>query len=91
MKPIILSFIFALCIFSSCDDKQSIAGETILKIERYKARTGHLPKNLTPIGIKETEEGPVYYEKQTDSTYIVRYGLSLGESSTYNSATKTWN
>lgn len=67
-----------------------MGNKVIEKIENYRVENGHLPLNLTSIGIKETEQGPIYYEKKTDSTYIVWYGLKIGESRIYNSIDKKW-
>jgi len=86
-------WLFTLCfgLFFSCTDKkQQIGEEIVTKIEGYKSAKGYLPNNLKDIGIAEKEEGPIYYLKQNDSTYIVYYGLGLGESMVYNSKTKSW-
>jgi hypothetical protein len=43
------------------------------------------------MGLEDSESGPVYYQKTTDSTYIVWFGTVLGESATYKSSTKKWH
>ncbi len=63
----------------------------IARIEEYRKKTGRLPQTLDDVGIRETEEGPVYYKKESDDRYIVWFGLELGESVTYDSADKNWN
>ena len=87
--PIILfSLSFFLC---SCNDKREKLGEDIyLKIIQYKNTNGHLPKTLNDIGIQEKMEGPIYYFKQTDSTFIIYYGGVLGESIIYDPGTGKW-
>ena len=40
------------------------------------------------IGMEDSESGPVYYQKTSDSTYIVWFPTILGESATYESSTK---
>jgi hypothetical protein len=60
------------------------------KIERYNKEHNQLPESLADIGIKETMEGPLYYEKKDSLSYIVWFGQTFGESKTYYSATKRW-
>lgn len=38
--------------------------EIIIKIDNYKIEKGKLPESLSDIGIKETEEGPIFYKKR---------------------------
>jgi hypothetical protein len=40
--------------------------------------------------MKETENGPIYYKKESDTEYVVWFGTQLGESVTYDSETKEW-
>jgi hypothetical protein len=71
--------------------KKEKSGEQIIaKIEAYKKQNGHLPNNLNDIGVIEKEEGPIFYKKQTDTTYLIYYGGGLGESIIYNFETKQW-
>jgi hypothetical protein len=49
-----------------------------------------LPKNISEIGLKEAMDSPAFYQMENDSTYIVWYGLGLGESNTYHSSSKEW-
>lgn len=92
-KIAVLCLVLCGSIFSCTtkDEKlQKEAGEIINKIEEYKALKNQLPSSLTEIGIKETEQGPLYYEKKDSARYIIWYGASLGESVTYDSETKMW-
>jgi len=63
----------------------------IEKIEMFKAKNSRLPESLADIGLKETERGPLYYRKTSDTSYEIWFGAELGESVTYNSQSKTWN
>ena len=60
------------------------------KVEVYKIKNGRLPNSLTDIGEIDSEEGPIYYDKVDSITYMISFGLSLGESETYSSKTKKW-
>lgn len=76
----------------ACADKKMTEGNKLVdKIESYRVLNHKLPYSLADLGIKETEEGPLYYQKKDSVNYIVWYGTSLGESTTYNSQTKTWS
>lgn len=80
--------------FVSCgvigSDKRQLGDEVVSKVEAYKTSHGKLPDSLSDIGIKETEEGPIYYQKISDDRYEVWYGAALGESVTYDSQMKEW-
>jgi hypothetical protein len=60
------------------------------KIEKFKIEKGRLPDSLSEIGIVETESGPIYYKKESESKYILWFGKELGESMTYDSDEKQW-
>lgn len=64
--------------------------EIINKIEIYKQNYNTLPDSLEEIGIKSSEEGPLYYDKIDSNNYTISFGLSVGESKIYYSDTKTW-
>ncbi|MFY0628633.1 MAG: hypothetical protein JXR07_20210 [Reichenbachiella sp.] len=66
-------------------ERQKYAETIIERIEDYKTKKNQLPTSVSEIGFIESEDSPAFYEQTTDSTYIVWYGLSLGESRTYNS------
>jgi len=83
--------IFLLLFICSCSDKREKIGEDIyLKIVQYHKTNGRLPNKLNDIGLEETMEGPIYYQKKTDSTFIIYYGEVLGESIVYDPKTKKW-
>ena len=88
-----LLLIFVLTVGFACgySGKLKQGNEVIGKIEKFKNEKGKLPNNLGEIGIIETESGPIYYEKKSDTKYIVSFGKELGESATYDSDTKKWN
>lgn len=65
--------------------------EVIAKVEKFRDEKGRLPNSLGEIGIVETESGAVYYEKKSETKYIVWFGKELGESATYDSDAKEWS
>lgn len=96
MKKIInigIAFCFVI-FFYNCSNRDveliKQGDKLITKIEAYKKRTGNLPSSLQELGIKETEEGPFYYQKKDSVNFIVWFGTSLGESKTYYSDSKKW-
>ncbi len=64
--------------------------EVVAKVEKFRNEKGTLPNSLSEIGIEETESGPIYYKKESESKYIVWFGKKLGESETYDSDSKQW-
>jgi len=62
----------------------------VAKLEKYKKEQNKIPNSLNQIGIKKTEEGPLYYQKIDSTSYIISFGTSLGESTTYYSNQKQW-
>ncbi len=93
-KPMKLKLFFIfVTLFTLCcafHDKQVQGNEIVAKIEKFKTEKGRLPNSLGEIGIVETESGPIYYKKESESKYIVWFGKELGESATYDSDTKQW-
>jgi len=73
------------------DPRMAEAKRDIRKIEAFQKTHGRLPDSFAEIVVIEDESGPVYYKKQDDDSYIVWYGLSLGESETYDSRTRSWS
>jgi hypothetical protein len=94
MKPIIkiLTIVLLIGIYS-CEfknDRQEYAEMLIEKVEKFKKTNNRLPKDVTELGLNEKMDSPAFYEMETDSTYIVWYGLSVGESKVFKSSTKKW-
>ena len=86
----------AISCASSCsgyrESKLKKEGAAVVeKIETFKARNSRLPDSLSDIGFNDTEKGPIYYRKTSDSSYEIWFGAELGESVTYNSQSHTWN
>ena len=71
---------------------QRLGEEVVRRVENFRTIHQKLPESLTEIGIevKSESDPPVYYRKESSDHYIVWYGLSLGESMTYDSATRKW-
>ena len=80
----------SLFLVSCKDHREAFANTIIQKVEEYKASNKKLPKNLKELGFEDSETSPAYYQKLSDTTYEVWYGLSLGESKTYTSKNKQW-
>lgn len=92
MKKVLIAIIISL-FFSSCnqDEKKISEGNRIVeKIENYKKNKGKLPESIEDIGIKETMEGPFFYEKKDSVNYMVWFGTSLGEGVYYYSDSNKW-
>ena len=53
------------------EEKLRAGNETVAKIEKFRSDKGRLPNLLSEIGIVETESGPVYYRKESETKYIV--------------------
>lgn len=62
----------------------------IEKVEKFENKKGHLPKDISELGISELEDSPAFYQLKSDSSYIVWYGLGVGESKVYKSENKRW-
>ena len=88
----ILTIILFIGLYS-CEfknDRQEYAEMLIEKVETFKKTNNRLPKNVTELGLTEKMDSPAFYQMETDTTYIVWFGLSVGESKTYKSSTKKW-
>lgn len=62
----------------------------IEKIENYKLENNKLPESLGDIGIVETWDYPLYYQKEDSIYYILYFGMSFEENKTYYSDSKQW-
>jgi hypothetical protein len=81
------------CSCAACSTENRLiteGNEIVGKIESFRKDKGRLPDSLSELGIKETEEGPIYYAKQSDAKYELWFGMELGESVSYDSDTKKW-
>ena len=72
------------------DSKRDLAERVITQIRNYQFRNGYLPESLDQLGLVESNEGPVFYERVDRHNFIVYYGTSLGESEVYTSESG-WN
>ena len=88
---IVVSALFQGSCGSALYRSKRAEGEKIIeKITVFESKEGRLPKSLSEIGLRESEEGPVYYRQLSESRYELWYGTSLGESVTYDSERRTW-
>jgi hypothetical protein len=73
-------------------DSRIAQGNIIIgQVEEFKRLYGRLPENLAEMGLRDSEDGPIYYVRSRDGqNYIVSFGTALGESTTYRSEVKEW-
>jgi hypothetical protein len=97
LTPTIVKYLDFFLVYSlvfittSCqNDREKIGQEIYSKIERFRQANGHVPSGLDDIGLEEKMEGPVYYLKKSDSTYVLYYGGGLGESFVLDTITGEW-
>ena len=93
IRNFILIISFFITVIYSCNlknDKQEYGEFLIKKVETFHKLHNRIPENVSEIGLLEEIDSPAFYQKENDSTYIIWYGLSVGESNVYNSSTKKW-
>jgi hypothetical protein len=90
MNKTILLLLVSIFICSCTDNREKVGEEIYLKIVQYRNSKGHLPDSLGEMGVEEKIEGPIYYTKQSDSTFIIYYSRGLGESIIYEPKTGKW-
>lgn len=86
----ILPILFIACNGPSEKRLLKDGNKIIEKIEVYKINNKELPNSLNEVGIEEKLEGPIFYNKEDSSNYILWFGVSVGESMVYSSKTKRW-
>lgn len=59
-------------------------------LESYRQQYGQYPDSLKQIGIVVWEDGPIYYQRRSDTSYILWFGRELGESTVFDSTTRAW-
>lgn len=62
----------------------------IERIDAFQRARQRLPENLGELGIEETMEGPLYYQKTSPEHYMVYFGTTVGESMIYRSEKRVW-
>lgn len=90
IKIVTIIFLIGL---SGCEfkhDRHEYAEILIETVEAHKKKNNRLPVDVSELGLTEKTDSPAFYQKETDSTYKVWYGLSVGESKVYRSSTKEW-
>ncbi len=89
---ILLAIVLVCSSLFACgySDKIEKGNEIAAKIEKFRNEKGKLPESLSEVGIAETESGPIYYKKESETKYILWFGKELGESMIYDSDTKEW-
>jgi|688.fasta_scaffold2156884_1 hypothetical protein len=90
IKILTLVLLFGLHSCEFKNERQEYADTLIDKVETFKKENNRLPKDVSELGWTEKMDSPAFYRMQTDSTYLVWYGLSVGESKVYRSSTKKW-
>ncbi len=64
--------------------------EVVEKIEDFRKISGRLPDSLKEIGVYESEQGPIFYEKRGDSEYAIFFSIGFDEMKAYYSDSKKW-
>ena len=90
IKILTLILLLGLCSCEFENDRQDHAEMLIEKVETFKKANNRLPKDVSELGLTEKMDSPAFYQMETDSTYMVWYGLSVGESKVYRSSTEKW-
>jgi hypothetical protein len=57
-------------------------------LESYRQEHGRYPESLASAGISEPEE--IYYQHEADGSYVLWFGMELGESVVFRSTTRKW-
>lgn len=88
-----LILIIVASVAAGCGETRKDEGDKIIeRIYSFKEEHNRYPNKLEEIGIESDESGPFYYLINKDhSNFQLYYGLSLGESETYYSSTKSWS
>lgn len=60
-------------------------------LEAYRQQHGQYPESISRIGLVEREEGPLYYQRDSESSYTFWFGTTLGESVAFNSTDRKWH
>ncbi|HEY2858730.1 MAG TPA: hypothetical protein VGJ21_09970 [Terracidiphilus sp.] len=68
----------------------ALGNRDAFKIDAYRQRTGRVPARLEDLGVDVSEDGPICYERCSDTRYILWFGTTLGESMSFDSAKRTW-
>lgn len=82
--------------FSYHERMEKLGMELMLKIDSYKERKGHLPKDLSEIGIDVEFEcnhyqgGTFYYTITNDSTYWLEFPVDAENNCGISSANRVW-
>ena len=63
----------------------------IERIDAFQKATHRLPESLKELGLEETMEGPLYYQKVSAERYMVHFGTTVGESMIYRSEKRSWD
>jgi len=90
IKILTLVLLFGIYSCEFNNERQEYAEMLIEKVETFKKENNRLPNDVSELGLTEKMDIPAFYQMQTDSTYMVWYGLSVGESKVYRSSTKKW-
>ena len=97
----ILTFYIWWCSDGSLRHAEKIAIPIIEKIENYKEINGKTPDSFVDLGFApddiwggmrtEIKGIDYWYEKISDTDYLIYFDISLGEAMYYHSYTKKWD
>ena len=63
----------------------------ISDIEAFHRVHGRLPAELSELSKGPTEQEKLFYQRCDETSYIVWFGTTLGESMTYHSKSRDWS
>ena len=95
LKIILVILVFGISVFLLVPNRElrlrRQAEPIQASLESYRLQKGRYPHSLSEIGIVERDEGPLYYQRKSESSYILWFGLSLGESKIFESTDGQWH
>jgi hypothetical protein len=65
--------------------KIAIGYKDARNIDAYRERTGRLPAKLEDVGISVDLSGPIFYDRCSDTRYVLWFGTTLGDSMSFDS------
>lgn len=61
------------------------------QVELFKKKNNRLPSSIADMGLEETMNDGPFYEKKSDTTYVVYFSVGFDDSFLYESTLKQWS